>query len=94
MKLTKKDRIFLRSIGEKDEYFPQIEEAISKSTYTLYDFETDEIVKIGVKKAIEILGKEIFLTGIDRSAFHLTSYRESPSGHYGVSFNSSILFKE
>ena len=48
--------------------------------------------KAGVKKAVEILGREKFLGGISRSAFHSTSANET-AGNY-VEFDSSVLFSD
>ena len=48
--------------------------------------------KTGLKKAVEILGREKFLGGISRSALHSTSAKES-GGNY-VEFDSSILFSD
>lgn len=48
--------------------------------------------KASIKKAVEILGREKFLGGISRSAFHSTSANEA-SGNY-VEFDSSVLFSD
>ncbi len=48
--------------------------------------------KTGVKKAVEILGREKFLGSISRSAFHSTSANEA-GGNY-VEFDSSVLFSD
>lgn len=48
--------------------------------------------KTGVKKVVEILGREKFLGGISRSAFHSTSANET-AGNY-VEFDSSVLFSD
>lgn len=92
MKLTKQDIMTLKDWGENDEDITQIEEATSKTKFTLHDRVTGISEKIGIRKAIEILGRETFLSGIDRSAFHFTSYREDDTGRYGISFDSSRLF--
>ena len=93
MKLTKDDVIYLKYIGETDEEnIKQIERATSKTVYHVFD-STGQKQRIGVKKAIELLGRENFLSGIARSAFHFTAYQKSNDGAYGVMFNSSALFK-
>lgn len=48
--------------------------------------------KTNVKKAVEILGREKFLGGISRSAFHSTSANEA--GRNYVEFDSSALFSD
>ena len=85
--LTKEDKDFLRETGYSDDDFLQIEEAVRRSKYYLIDNQ-----RISYQKAIEILGKNTFLSGISRSAFHWTAERESDEGRL-VFFDSSILFK-
>lgn len=82
MKLTKKDKEYLLSVGVAEDDFPQMEEAMSCTKYELNG------KKIQRKTAIEYLGRETYLSGISRSAFHYTAYRD------GVLFDSSDLFKE
>ena len=68
----------------------QIKRALKCTTYTLLDNDKEE--KINRKKAIEILGAEIFVSGLERSAFHWTSTRNN--NEKAVYFDSSKLFKE
>ena len=82
MKLSKKDKEYLISIGVPETNFLQIEEAMSCTKYEVNG------KKISRKAAIEYLGKETYLSGINRSAFHWTAMRE------GVYFDSSALFRE
>lgn len=92
--LSSYDKRILRSFGEHPDVFPQIEEAISKTKYYLYDKENDKSIGyVKSEKAIEILGKKVFLSGIDRSAFHRTALRYSPDYKYSVRFDSGKLFK-
>lgn len=86
MKLNNKDREYLRKCGYKESDFNQIEEATGKTVYEMND------KKISTKKALEILGREIFLSGISRSAFHWSACRENEKGDE-VYFNSSKLFE-
>lgn len=92
-KLSKSDREYLRKLGEtEDEDINQIEYAIGKTIYTLDD-ENGKEKRISAKKAREILGDEKFLSGLQRSAFHWDSSRESDDG-ITVYFDSSAIFKE
>lgn len=68
----------------------QIKRALKCTTYTLLDNNKEEI--ISRKKAIEILGAETFVSGLERSAFHCTSVRDN-NGR-AVFFDSSKLVKE
>lgn len=94
MKLTDKDKEYLLSIGHPEEDLSQIEEAMSakKTTYTL-TVPGQEEQPIAREKAIQILGRETFLSGLGRSAFHSTALRNIGDGAGGfVSFDSSALF--
>lgn len=85
MKLTKIDKEVLLKWGFQEKDLQQIEEATSKTTYELNN------EKISCKRAIEILGREEYLSGISRSAFHFSAARNSRKGET-VSFDSSKLF--
>lgn len=87
MKLTKSDKEYLKEIGYSENDFSQIERASGKSDY-MYQRK-----RIGQKKAIELLGRKGYLSGIARSAFHWTACRETPDGNL-VYFNSFRFFKE
>lgn len=86
MKLTKNDKELLKSWGYEDKDILQIEEATIKTTYEMDD------KKISIKKAIQVLGREEFLSGIARSAFHWNCVRTNKNGET-VFFDSSKLFK-
>jgi len=88
MKLGKEEKELLKSLGCEDQDFPQIEEALSgnMTTYKLGN------KRINRERAIELLGKRVFLSGIARSAFHWSAARETADGRI-VLFNSSNLFK-
>ena len=88
VKLTLKDKALLRSWGHTEDDLSQIETAIhsSKTQYTL------EGVPIDREEALRLLGREKYLSGISRSAFHYSAVRETYDGKC-VSFDSSRLFK-
>ena len=95
MKLTKRDKEILRTkYYEDDESIEQIERATSKTVFILCDESQKAIKKIGIRKVIELLGREEFLSGIDRSAFYWTSYRVTADEKYGIYFDSSALFRD
>lgn len=87
MKLTRKDKDYLYNRGYSVEDVQQIEDCIK---YTKY--EDDNENRISRKKAIEILGRETWLSGMGRSAFHYTAYRNNENG-MGIFFNSRDYFK-
>lgn len=93
MKLSKTDKEILLSLGDREEDFAQIEEAISKTKYTMNDDASENETKISAKKAREILGNESFLSGLSRSAFHFSAIRYNYETGKRVSFDSSALFK-
>ena len=86
MKLTKEDKKLLKDWGYPDEDLAQIERATTKTIYLVND------EKISRDKAIEILGRETYLNGLSRSAFHWNCGRENTNGVY-VHFDSSKLFE-
>ena len=110
MKLTEEDKKQLRESGYTKRDFAQIERAMQKSK-TKYEAEnllTGEVKRISREEAIQILGREEWLSGISRSAFHWTATRDNMRGYfkpksadyvvtqkptYTVYFDSSNLFK-
>lgn len=88
MKLTKKDKDVILSMGYSESSFWQIEEAtLSRNT----KYELDE-TPIKRDEAIHLLGRENYLSGICRSAFHGSAVRETPDGKT-VYFDSHQLFR-
>lgn len=88
MKLEPKDKTLLLRWGHQAADFPQIEAALlAKNTKYTLDGHT-----ISQAAAIALLGREQFLSGISRSAFHTTAARETEAGKI-VLFDSSHLFK-
>ena len=92
MKLTNDDKHFLLDCGYETEDFPQIECASRKTVYEEYNGE-NKPKKVSIKRAIEILGRKEFLSGLSRSAFHWTALRENDD-NVCISFDSSKLFQD
>ena len=88
MKLTNTDKALLLEWGHPESDFQQIEEAFKK-TKTKYELGDKPISR---EDAISLLGREQYLSGISRSAFHYTAVRETPDGQL-VCFDSSNLFR-
>ena len=91
MKLTKNDKELLIEWGHEESDFGQIERASKKTTYTEINQTTSK--KVTMKRAIEILGRKSFLSGISRSAFHWTAMREGEDGNTAIYFDSSKYFE-
>ena len=98
MKLTTKDRQYLlekvyggiKKTFEEDER--QIVDATEATTYTLYKGETRG-GKISRANAIALCGREGWLSGIARAAFHWTAMRDvKGKPNLFVSFDSHKLF--
>jgi len=90
MKLTGEDKKLLTEWGYPEEDFNQIERATTKTTYALS--ENGKIhSKVTADEAIDILGREDYLSGMGRSAFHWSACRENKEGQR-IYFNSSKLF--
>lgn len=78
MKLTNKDKNYLISIGYLTEDFNEIENATRTMFYEMFFTNRDGIipdVRINQKKAITLLGREEFLSGVARATFHSTAIR-------------------
>ena len=91
MKLTNEDKALLRQWGFLDEDLPQIELAM-QSRYTKYKLGNKAISR---ERALGLLGRHKYLSGIARSAFHYTAARTvGDSEESGVvCFDSSKLFR-
>lgn len=85
MKLTKKDKDFLLSIGNRPQDLAQIEEAIP---CTIFECNGKRITQRGAQA---MLGREEFLCGMSRSAFHWSTSRETKKGKT-IRFDSSPYF--
>lgn len=88
MKLTENDEELFRKWGFSDQCFCQIEEALQKSK-TTYMLGSKPISR---EEAVVLLNREVFLSGIARSAFHYTAARETSDGEV-VYFDSSKMFE-
>ena len=91
MKLTNVDKEMLLNNGYTEEDFPQIEAAMLKKN-TKYKL-NDKL--ISREEAITILGREKYVSGISRSAFHWSAVRPVKEGSDKelVYFDSSNLFR-
>ena len=94
MELTNKDKAYLLSLNESEQYFPQVEEAMNVTQYELTDADGKETIRrITREEAIDLLGRETWLNGLDRSAFHWTAMRQTKDKKGYVLFDSAKLFK-
>lgn len=91
--LNYNDRRILEALGYPENDFDQIERAANKSTYTYQDENGEPQYAVNVHEAVELLGRETFLSGIARSAFHCTTSRVNPDTGQRVGFDSSVLFR-
>lgn len=88
--LSEESKSILKEHGIPDCDFKQIAEAIRKTTYQVV--ENGKQRRISAEKAMDILGKERFLSGISRSAFHWDAVRVVDSCE--VYFDSRKLFTD
>lgn len=88
MKLSMADKTLLRCWGHQASDFPQIEAAL-RAQNTQYTLDGRTISR---EAAITVLGRRQFLSGIARSAFHMTAARKTEDGRT-VLFDSSRLFR-
>lgn len=89
MKLNDEDKRFLQKIGYSADEFQQIEYAM-RASQTLYYVDD---VPISREEAIRILGREEYISGVARSAFHGSSLRFSETQEQSVYFDSSRIFQ-
>ena len=95
MVLQKRDIDLLKKWGYPDDDIPQIQEAINVSKYELHkaDAPYSKVKDLTAAEEYEKAGREQFLSGIARSAFHWDSSRECEKNmKYTVWFNSRALF--
>lgn len=89
MKLNQSDKEILRSWNHTEQDIEQIERATNTKN-TTYSMNGRKITQT---KAIEILGRKEYLSGISRSAFHWSAARKTLYGDNVVHFDSSKLFE-
>ena len=90
--MTKYQEDYFKAHGENESSFRQINEAMRRTKYTLVTPYASR--KIRKEEAVEILGEDLYLSGIQRSAFHGTATREVMGGEFRmVYFDSSALWK-
>lgn len=88
MKLSDGDREYLKKCGYLEKDMGQIEAAIKKTVYRINGRK-----RITAKKACGLLGRETYLSGLSRSAFHWSAAREIDDSGDIVLFDSSKLFE-
>lgn len=95
MELTNRDKKYLKSIGHEESDFAQIEYAMNKSTFGVFEEgNIDKCKVVDYEMARELLGNKTLLSGLSRSAFHCSTSRIIPHtfGKYTLSIDSGILF--
>lgn len=104
MKLTDEDKKFLREMYDETEErnLKQIEDCSKKTRFTLVDTTNHKssflwytAKEISEKEAINLLGRETFLSGMERAAFHRSAIRYLPNTNekIWVSFSSFAFWK-
>ena len=88
MKLTNGDKEYFKKCGYLEKDLEQIEEAMKKTVYKINNKK-----RISAKKACSLLGREAYLSGISRSAFHGSACSEIGDSGNVVLFDSSKLFE-
>lgn len=92
MKLTNKDKKYLISIGYNTEDFSVIEETTKHIKYELLPNgnKSKYAFRLNQKKVIEILGRDVFISGLGRATFHWSAVRYTETQQGNV---ISIYFK-
>ena len=89
-KLTEEDKEELLLLGYLQEDFWQINLAFKECEFEITDNNIEKgckTRKCGAKRAVEVLGREHFLSGLGRAAFHATSVRYSVDGRFEIYFD-------
>lgn len=87
-RLTEQDKEYLSRIGHPSEDYWQIEYAFNDVRLTITDksiVKGCKTRKCKQKRAIEVLGRETFLSGLSRAAFHASAARDN--GNYTIYFD-------
>lgn len=93
MNINKKDIIVLKSWGTTDKEINQMKEAKKQLKLFLTNIKTNTYDKrITQKEAIEILGREKFLSGLHRASFHCSVCRHN--GDNSIYFDDYDFFKD
>ena len=91
MRWSNEDTKLLQEWGYPQDDIVQIKRARKFVMLELSNKEVED-KKISIDKAIEILGREDFLSGLSRASFHWTSVRENDKGD-SVYFDCSKMFE-
>lgn len=81
----------LKSLSVPESDFEQIKAALRRTKYYTYDG-NGLLKKISSCSALCLIGKDLFWSGMARSAFHWTASRQAENGAF-VLFDSSALFR-
>lgn len=97
MKLTDEDKKYLREMYDETEerYLKQIEDCSKKTSfYYINDRKWGTAKKISEAEAIRLLGRERFVSGMHRAAFHRSAIRELPENEdQYVKFDSRAFWR-
>ena len=95
MKLTNKDKKYLLSIGYTENDFEQISNIAKYTKYEMFTKENESIVtRITQRECIKLLGRNTFLSGLGRTAFHRSAVRYNDEGTIYVGFDCDNFFKD
>ena len=79
--LSKRDKTYLMKIGYLDSDMPYIEAAVGSMKYEYW--KADKKEKIDQERAITLVGKQAWLSGIGRACFHASAVRVTKGSHKG-----------
>lgn len=94
MKLTKEDKKRLLEMGHPEEELEHLQKAANIAKYKIYANSDDERDKrIGAREAVALLGRDTWLSGISRAAFHWDCARTTLDGRHEIDIDCSALFR-
>lgn len=94
MHLTNKQKDYYRSLGWDNDDIAQFQGMGKYCKLTLCEEPSGKkIRRITQKEAIEILGKDTFMSGMERACFHWNCSRSNEQDNLSVTFDNSSMFK-
>lgn len=95
-RLTKRDKSYLLGVGYLESDLFWIEKDVNETMRYKHSHRNGKEEAITRERAIELVGKQAWLSGVARACFHASSAREtkgSPSGKACVYFDNHESFR-
>lgn len=91
MRLNKEDKARLKAMGHSDSDMEQLQAAANKTKYEMLC--VGGAREVGVREVIDEIGRDEWLAGISRSAFHWSATRFNNDKSVRIDFDSSAVWE-